>query len=241
MVEASRAAAGDSYFSSARAARSQRQAEGPAKQTEEEREETAVVSSWLTSSGLLGTLDEDTDITSSGSSSRQKQKGKTKSSSSSSSGNNIKPSTVQRALWSFSSPEVLLKQLELTFPAWASNGCRLVGMTAGTAHASSGSSSSSNSSSSSGEGDVAGGCVVVAAPSPAEAAVALKGVGIAARKAKLRQAQMMGLVSNGTNIESSSAALVGLDTAGLACVAIAVEMTRTCPSLDRDMPKCRRV
>ena len=175
-------------------------------QSEEEEEEKAAVSSWLASSGLLSTIDEEIDANSSSTSSsrKNKQKGGAKSISSRT---KVKLSTVQRALWSFSSPEALLKQLEFTFPAWSDNGCRLVGMTAGTAHRSSSSSCGNGSSRGSGSSSsrdviLEEGRVVVAAPTPAEAAVALKGVAIAAKKAKLRSTRMMSLVSrtgDGTN------------------------------------------
>ncbi|KAF8072712.1 AL1 [Scenedesmus sp. PABB004] len=73
---------------------------------------------------------------------------------------------VRRVLLGFKHPDALLAHLEATFPVWAANGCWLLDQQA------------------------AG---VVAAPTPAEAGVALKGVALAAKRAGLNPLQMQSL------------------------------------------------
>jgi hypothetical protein len=74
---------------------------------------------------------------------------------------------VQRTLLSFQHPKQLFALLQAVFPAWAANGCWLV--------------------SQSGPG-------VVSAPTPAEAAAAVKGLALAARRAQLNAVQLQSLV-----------------------------------------------
>jgi hypothetical protein len=76
---------------------------------------------------------------------------------------------VQKRLLGFRQPEQLLAYVESCFPDWAANGCWLLHQ------------------------QRAG---VVAAPTPAEAAAALKGVALAAKRAGFRTVQMQGLVSS---------------------------------------------
>jgi hypothetical protein len=66
------------------------------------------------------------------------------------------------------SPEQLLRAVEAAFPAWAMNNCRLVHQATG---------------------------LPVAAPGPAEAAQVLKAVALAARRRRMKPAQMLELVS----------------------------------------------
>jgi hypothetical protein len=92
----------------------------------------------------------------------------TSSSDESSSSRNITASGIQRTLLSFKHPDAVLALLQIVFPAWAANGCWLVSQT---------------------------GLGVVAAPSPAESAAALKGLALAARRAGLNNVQLQSLVS----------------------------------------------
>jgi hypothetical protein len=78
-------------------------------------------------------------------------------------------SGIQRTLLSFKHPNAVLALLQSVFPAWAANGCWLVSQM---------------------------GPGVVAGPSPAEAAAALKGLALAARRAGLNTVQLQSLVSN---------------------------------------------
>jgi hypothetical protein len=75
---------------------------------------------------------------------------------------------VQRTLLGFQHPNQLFALLRAVFPAWTANGCWLV--------------------SQSGPG-------VVSAPTPAEAAAAVKGLALAARRARLNAVQLQSLVS----------------------------------------------
>jgi hypothetical protein len=77
---------------------------------------------------------------------------------------------VQRRLLGFQQPEQLLGYIEACFPDWAGNGCWLLHQ------------------------QRAG---VVVAPTPAEAAAALKGVALAAKRAGFSAVQTQGLVSSG--------------------------------------------
>jgi hypothetical protein len=80
---------------------------------------------------------------------------------------------VQRRLLGFRQPEQLLAYIEACFPDWAANGCWLLHQ------------------------QRAG---VVAAPTPAEAAAALKGVALAAKRAGFSTLQTQGLVSSSTTL-----------------------------------------
>lgn len=78
--------------------------------------------------------------------------------------------SIQRVILSCRHPRDVTGLLQAVFPAWCDNGCWLVSQS------------------------VAG---VVCGPTPAEAAVALKGLALAARRARLNAVQTQSLVSKG--------------------------------------------
>jgi hypothetical protein len=88
---------------------------------------------------------------------------------------------VQRRLLGFQQPEALLGYVEACFPDWAANGCWLLHQ------------------------QRAG---VVMAPTPAEAAAALKGVALAAKRAGFSAVQTQGLVSSSTHPQRAMACRV---------------------------------
>lgn len=87
--------------------------------------------------------------------------------SSSSGRSKLSPASIQRVLLSFHHPSGLLGLLSAVFPSWVSNGGWLVCQS---------------------------GVGVVPGPTPAEAAVALKGLALAARRARFNAVQLQSLV-----------------------------------------------
>jgi hypothetical protein len=92
------------------------------------------------------------------------------------SSSSMKPAAIQRALLGFHHPSQQMGLLAAVFPAWADNGCWLV--------------------------DQLRPGVISPAPTPAEAAVALKGLALAAKRAGFKSVQLQSLVrlrSGGTS------------------------------------------